>query len=404
MSKNIFKNKNFMLLLSGNAVSQLGNWLFYLSLIYYVSDKTGSLTIAGVMLAVNILPIIFFSPLAGGVSDKYSRRGILVVSDFLNGFCSLYLGYRAFMNKLGLIEVLVLTFFIGVGTTFFNPAFRSSIPNVVEKEQLARANSLVKITSAITGILGPLVGGILITTIGAPLAFLINGISFVVSGLTECFIIIPQQVSESMRSSSKVFQNFINGIKFIQRHHFIKVLLLLFSIMTFVAAPIMLYLKVLTANYYSGIPIYMTMIIVADAIGVLVASVYITYNPMEKYHRILIAVFPMFCGLALLVLGNVPILYVAILAMFIQGLISGFGDIAMATLLQSETPDENRGSVMSTFSMVLSSLAPISFLVSGYLIDVLGVRLLLTVNGLVLVMCSLLMLLDLRRGPKSIKR
>ncbi len=135
----VLKNRNFRKLLVGNAVSQLGNWLFYLTILYFISSYTRSLSLAGFILAINILPVLVFGPYAGGVADQYNRKHIIVLCHLLIGLCSLILGLRVLQETSSYKEIMVISFIMGVGTTFFKPALRSSIPNVVKADELSRA-------------------------------------------------------------------------------------------------------------------------------------------------------------------------------------------------------------------------------------------------------------------------
>lgn len=393
----VLKNRNFRKLLIGNAVSQLGNWLFYLTILYFISGYTGSISSAGFILAINVIPVLVFGPFAGGVADKYNRKHIIVLCDLLNGLCSLILGLRALQGTISLVEIGVFTFIMGVGTTFFNPALRSSIPNVVKIDELSRANSLFKITIAFVEIFAPLVGGVLITVIGAPIAFIINGVSYIISSIMEIFISIPQ-FSRETRKSKTVLRNFAEGFGYIKQAKFITTILFTFSVMTFFAAPMIIYLKQITEIFYNDFSLNLSLLIIADSVGVFLASLFLSFKSWFHHQRTFVIIFPIFCGIALIILANIPVLIIAVTAMFFQGFIAGLGEISMDTILQKETPDKFRGSVLSAFSMILTSLMPFSYLASGVITKYLEAPQILTISGIALIICSSYLLYKNSKG------
>lgn len=292
---------------------------------------------------------------------------------------------------------MVISFIMGVGTTFFKPALRSSIPNVVKAEELSRANSLFKITAAFVEILAPLVGGIIITVLGAPLAFIINGVSYIISAVMEMFVEIPQ-FSQEIRKNKTVLKNFAEGFRYIKQAKFIKAIFFTFSVMTFFTAPMIIYLKQMTEIFYRDFSLSLSLLIMSDSLGAFLASLFLSFKSSFPHQRIIVLIFPVFCGIALIILANIPILIIAVAAMLIQGFIAGLGDISRDTILQKDTPDMFRGSVLSAFSMILTSLIPFSYLASGVITKFLKAPQILTLSGIALIICSSCLLYKNRKS------
>ncbi|WP_427340940.1 MFS transporter [Caloranaerobacter sp. DY30410] len=238
----VLKNRNFMLLLFGKIVSQLGNWVYYLAIIYFITQVTKSTASTGIILFFNAVPVIMFGAIAGSVCKRYSKKFILVFSDYISGFLSLYLGVKALTGDISLIEASIITFLLGVSKSFFTPALLSAIPTIVDESELNRANSLIKSTNSVTNILGPLIGGTMIMLIGCPIAFILNGISFIISAISEMFIEIPNSnnKNEKLRWYKNIVADFVEGMNFVKSNRLIYNILIVFSIMTFFASPMVL--------------------------------------------------------------------------------------------------------------------------------------------------------------------
>lgn len=399
----VLKNRDFMLLLLGKMVSQTGNWIYYLGVVYFVKLLTGSSLDAGLVLFCNAVPPIILGSIAGSLCDRLSRKKILIIADIFNGVVSLYLGMRAMMETATITEVYVVAFALGMGKTFFNPALNASIPNVVSLDKLNRANSLINFTTSMTTLLGPLLGGLLIAFIGSSLAFTLNGISFLASAIFTIFVSIPQDGIDLSGGGSKprlIWRDVKEGFKFVVHSRIILNIMIVFSIMTLFISPIVIYLQELTNTHFKVGPVGLSGIFMADGLGVLLASIYLIFRPLVKRQRDMVMLFPVFCGLSLIVISLTDIYPIALAVMFVQGFIAGFGEISLMTILQKETPDQKRGMVFSLYSMVLSSMEPISLLACGYIIGKFAVTSVLTVYGGVLIAGGILLFWSFARSQQ----
>ncbi|MDT8717350.1 MFS transporter [Clostridium sp. 19966] len=391
-------NKNFMTLLLAKIVSETGNWIYYLAIIYLVAEKTKSTSSTGIVLFCNIFPPIVFGIIAGHISDKFPRKNILIISDFTGGILSLYIGFRALLGSLSIWEIYTITFLLGISKTFFSPSINASIPTIVKENELNRANSLLQSVSSITNILGPVCGGVIIAFIGTATAFILNGVSFIISAICELFVTIPY-VQNSMEGKKTYYKQIINStstaFQFIKTNRLIKTITLIFSIMTFFVAPMILFLQQLVDKFYNMGPVALSIIMIADSLGVLLAGLLLIIRPIIKNQKLFLATFPIFCGLALIIIGNVRNFYIAVITMLFQGFYSGFGEISMMTIFQRETPDYKRGMIFSLYSMIINILTPISMLASGIVLNYIPLYLILTICGLILIACSSLLIKNL---------
>lgn len=407
-SKNIvMANKNFVLLLLGKLTTQIGNWIYFLALIYFVNKLSGSVSYVSIVLFLDAAICLTLATVAGSVCDRFSRKKVLVCCDLMSGILCLIMGVRALFGNITLYEVYIITVLLAITKTFFSPALKSLIPNIVKEEELNRANSLIQSTNSITSILGPFLGGILIATISIPFAFIINGISYILSAISEMFIEVPYE-QEKVREDTiaknikRIFQDTVSGIKFINSNQTIKSIMYIFSFMTFFAAPMVLIFQQLVERYYSMNSVALGILMIADAIGTLLAGLYLTIRPIVKRQKEFIAIFPIFCGIALIIIGNVLNFYVAVITMFIQGFISGFGEISLITIFQKETTDDKRGMIFSLYSMIINVLTPISLIMSGFILEKATITLVLTICGIALILSSMYMILNLVKKNKEV--
>ena len=111
-------NKDFILLLQGNAVSTLGDVMYSVAIGYWVYEQTGSSGLMGIMSAISMFVSMFLSPFTGSIIDKCNRKWILVGMDLLQSVIMLTVGALAYLNKLSIPGVLIAAFLAALGSEF----------------------------------------------------------------------------------------------------------------------------------------------------------------------------------------------------------------------------------------------------------------------------------------------
>ena len=180
--REVLKNKNFFFLWLGQIISQFGERLAQMALIGLVyMQAPGSTFQLAKILSFTILPVFLIGPVAGVYVDRWDRRRTLFVCDFLRGCLVLFIALLLFLQRpIGLIYILI--FFIFSVGRFFIPAKLSIVPNLVKKENLLVANSLINTTAMIAAILGFGIGGLLVEWLGVKGGFCLNALGFFISG------------------------------------------------------------------------------------------------------------------------------------------------------------------------------------------------------------------------------
>ncbi|MDD5934601.1 MAG: MFS transporter [Clostridiales bacterium] len=377
-------SKDFTIIAIGQLISLLGNSLQRYALSLYILDLTGSAAIFSTILAISVLPSIILAPFGGAIADRLSKKNIMVILDFFSASLLFVFALLIGQNTHQVVLVGILTCTLGVIQSFYDPSVRASIPAVVAKENLGKANGIVTQISAITALIGPIAAGFLYGLFGIESIFTINIISFFLSAVMELFLTIPYTKTPL---EGNILITFTKDI----RHTFTYLICekkLILKILLFACASNLF----LTPIYTVGVP-YVEKIIfhVTDgmygiseaflSVGMIIGSMLVGVAqkkiPFRKtyVHFISIAFVVIAMGattLSFLSTGD-QINYLSYVLFTITGfllaLFIAIVNIVFMTFLQLHTPQDKMGKVMALVTAISTALMPIGSIAFGFLYE-----------------------------------
>jgi MFS family permease len=196
-SLRIFRESSFLKLWAGHGISTFGDMITFLAIPMIVYGITGSKSALSLSVLVRVIPVILIGPFAGALVDRLNRKSIMIWSDILRAMLTIVLMLSPDQYLLTMIYIVVfLKSLIGI---FFNPAFNSTIPSIIKKENLMSANSVFGVTGNILQFVTPFAGAALIAYSGARSVLLIDMISFIVSAVAIYYIDIPKHPEKTRK-------------------------------------------------------------------------------------------------------------------------------------------------------------------------------------------------------------
>ena len=174
----IRRARDFRLLFLAAVGSGLGTRLAVMVLMVDVWDRTHSGKWVAALLVADFVPIIVIGLLLGSLVDRFSRRKLMIASDLIR--CAVFV---ALPFTTGPAQVVALAGVAGFATGFFRPALYAGLPNLVDDEELANANGIFQAAENITWMLGPLLGGVLLSFSTPDIAYWFNAVTFLASAL-----------------------------------------------------------------------------------------------------------------------------------------------------------------------------------------------------------------------------
>jgi MFS family permease len=178
----IHSNRNFRLLWMAQIVSEIGDWLYAVAIYSLILEVTGSAQAVAFAFVLQVLPQFFVSPTAGVLNDRLSRKRMMIVADWARAaitFSMLFVQSREALPFLYLLLFLETLFW-----ALFEPGRNSVIPNITRsEEETLVANGLSSTTWSFNLAVGSAIGGLIAAAFGRNTVFIVNAISFVISGL-----------------------------------------------------------------------------------------------------------------------------------------------------------------------------------------------------------------------------
>jgi MFS family permease len=182
-SGGLWSHRDFLKLWTGQAISEFGSQISQLAIpwVALVTLNATAFEVASLE-TVQFLPFLLFTLPAGVWVDRLRRRPILIVGDFGRAALLLSVPIVYAAGHLTLAQLYVVGFLVGIHTVFFDVAYQSYLPEIVDRDHLIEGNSKLNVTQSGAQIAGPGLAGGLIALVTAPYAILVDAISFIVSG------------------------------------------------------------------------------------------------------------------------------------------------------------------------------------------------------------------------------
>ena len=389
-----FQYPDFRIMWFGACTSSIGTWMQQLAQAWLVFQLTGSSFLLGLDSFLGQIPILLFSLLGGVAADRIERRKLLIGSQVVQMACAFTLTILFATHTVKIWHILTLSFVVGTAQSFGGPAYQALIPTLVKQEDLQNAIALNSIQFNLARIIGPMLGGIALKTLGASWCFGLNGASFVAVIISLLVIktrFLPAKATVSMLTSMK------EGIGFIRTQSAMSSLIVLAFSMTLLSVPLLVFLPVFAAQIFKGGSGTFTLLLCFSGAGsVCGALIVASLGHLKRQGTVALGLL-VILGALISAFSQSRYLPLSCLLIFFCGS-ALMGVFAMiSTLVQTITTDNMRGRVMSVYNVAFRGGMPIGSLLVGIASQRLTAPAVLTFNGLLLAVLGLYFIAAHRR-------
>jgi DHA3 family macrolide efflux protein-like MFS transporter len=371
-----FINRDFSLMLVSRFISQFGDKIFLPAILWLaLTSDLGSVSRLGLISITLALPPLL-SILIGVYVDRVRKKRLMVFCDLIRFvLCIAVLFNQIFILNFWVLVALI--FAIELFGQFFSISSSAFIPHLVKKEDYLRANSYFTGTENITSIVGYAAGGVLIATIGTNWLILLNGISFLLSGLLLMLMktidqseVAPQaKTDESPKQKSKVKDEILNALKIVFLNRVLKNLIITFLIINFSTASLEMLITIWSNNVLGlgskGFGLLLTSILIGSLLG----SVILNFSWMRKFSaEVTIAISTLVFGVMISLLSQFPEVVFSLITLFVVGIAFSILGISFTTLIMNRVAKEHLGKVGGIIQTAIRGGHPIGIsIVTGSL-------------------------------------
>jgi MFS family permease len=359
----LHRARTFRRLWIGQSVSVIGDGMQRIALLWWAKHHGGNGLLIAVALAT-IVPVVVCSPVGGWLADRRDRRTLLVGADVARIVTSLVLGQLLLGGSPPVIVVCLLIAVAGAATAVFDPTYAATVPTVVDAADLRAANGLNMANSAVGGLLGPLLGGVLIGVVDIGWLMIVNAATFAWSAACVLACRLPRQgheVQPAHPSSGRGSSRIVSGIDGLRP------LLGLAAVLNMVAAPVPMLIVALAVDRFAASSATFGLLEIMLSAGVLTGAL-----GAAKLTRGGIIAPMVLLGLCLAAAGAMPIAGSAIV-LFAGGVAIAVANTELTTLFQQIVPPEMRGRVFGLVGSISEGLRPAGLALGAPLLATVGV-------------------------------
>jgi Arabinose efflux permease len=379
--------RSFLILLQAQFVSSFGDAVYGIALGFWVLAVTGSTALMGTLMAASTLPGVLIASFAGTFIDRHNKKRLVVLMDFIRGVSVVLLAAAAYRGLIAIWMVFAAGILLSLCGAVFSPGVSSAIPDLVPKAKLTNANSAVSGAATGSNMIGSSAGGFLYQACGAPFLFLLNGVSFLFSGISLLFVTIPNSTAEVKQHFLK---DMTDGFRFMWRFKGLRYILIMAGVINFFSfIGIVLLMPLFQKTAYLGAGRYG--VAMACFMGGIMAG-YVVSAIVHYPSRIKLALFiaSMITVYALLIVAVNQRNFIFIpFLLIIAGFFNTIVNVMLIASTQAATPPEMRGKVMALMSMLSQGLTPLGQAFGGVLGGFFPIRLVISAAFLAgLVLCT----------------
>ena len=390
-------------------ISSLGANVYAFGMSMFILSITGSALSFAANIIFSIVPRLIVSPIAGILSDRFSKKTIVLAGQGGSILSIAALIIYSLLFDLSIPAIYVTTVFYSISATFSSIAFSSSITSLVDHDRLQKAMSFNQLSTSIAGIAGPIIGGMMFGFVSIELFLLLNVIAYSIAFILEATmdfklyskVTVQTDVKEPMLQSLKEASKYLKSKPIILR------LILLCLILNFLFASIsvgtqFIFVELLHIEYTQ-----IGFIEAGSALGMMVISIYFATRSTIKYpllfskraiiaFSILVSTFaiPLFFSFS----SGVLFTYYFIL-MFLFGSLLVLTNTPFGLLIQTEVDENYKGRIFGILEMFSMGLMPVGSLIFGILYDIIPAQYILIICSVFLIAVTLVLL-----SPSLIKK
>ncbi len=367
------RHRNFKLFFFGQIISLPGNWIQSIALGWLVFRMTDSVFLLGVVGFAAQIPSFFITPLAGVFADKVERRLVLMITQITSMVVALVLAALIMTGNITVFYIITGAIISGVANAIDNPFRHAFLVNIIDdRKDLPNAIALNSTMYNSARFIGPPIGGFLVAYAGEGVCFLVNGISYI--AVVASLLSMKLSPFQKSIEQNSIFNDLVSGLRYAYKTSYIKVLLTMVIVISFVGLPFQVFMPVFAKDILHGTSQTLGFLTGALGAGALTGALLLAnQSSVSRFPKIILISSLMFSiGLGIFTFSGNVIFSMAALV------VTGFGMVVLFascnTLLQTLVHENMRGRIVALYSMSFMGFTPIGSFLTGSITEVFGLQ------------------------------
>src|SRR5438552_1981636 len=366
----VLRNGPFRRYIIGSAISDTGTWMQVMAQGWVMATLTSSALMLGLVNLCAGLPMLLLTMVGGAAADRFDKRKILLITQYVQIVLAVSIGLLIWSGKIQMWHIFVFAALLGISNSFEMPTLSALVPELVERDEIQSAISIDRSVFHGSRVVGPAIGGYLISAWGMASAFFANAISFV--ALIIAIMSLPPRARGTTEEEEKRTSGIKDGFRYVAKDKPSLAMVMLIATQAVCIFPIItvmmpLYVRLVLKLGADKLGTLMG----ASAVGSVVGSLFLIGLPRKKRISLM-----MICATAVtfvvLGLSRAPSFYAAMALLIVNslGMATNFG--LASTIVQERAPDYLRGRVSAVFMLSFVGIMPLAGLGVTSLSDAIG--------------------------------
>ncbi len=369
-------------------LSNIGTWVQQVAQPWLLLSLGASPFIIGLDSFALSAPVWLLTLVGGALADSADRRSIIAKFQSIQMLCPTILVLLLLFWKVSPWMVILLSLVVGITDALSMPSFQSIVPSIVEPKQISSGLTLNSTQFNLSRILGPVIAGILLVSVGAVGCFAVSAASYVPFILVALWI-LPSRGKSPTDGNALDYRHILDHVQKIFRIPLLRGALLTVFFTSLFCAPLITFIPILIKNTFHGNAGHFSIAVSSFGVGGLLGAVMLLFVDAKHDRRYLCSWVSAVYGLLLVLVAVTPWLWGILILLVFAGVAMSVSNISANTILQANTSSQLRGQAVSLYMLAMRGGLSIGSLLTGISVSLLGIAHALIING-VLAMMALL--------------
>lgn len=375
------KYYNYRLFFSGQAISLIGTWMQRVAVSWLIYRITGSAFLLGAITFLSLIPSLFLSPFAGSFADRYNKYRVLMITQIGLMLQAGILAFMVWFQYYNVLWIGVLSLIQGIINSFDVNARQSLMIDLVDKkEDLPNAIALNSTVFNSARLIGPALAGIVLSTLGEEVCFLINFLSFI--AVLVCLMMMKLDIKNEPKPTQNIWTDLQDGFEHIIRSKDILPLILTMAASSLLIIPFITLLPVFAKDIFNGNATTFSWFESAAGLGALIGAIYMARLTSKTSLNTVTIISGFILSASVLALAISPTLLTALIFTAFAGTGLMVQNSSINTYIQTHSQPEMRGRTISYYIMANQGVLPLGSLLIGFLAQHWGTRTVVLIEGL----------------------